>query len=256
MRHSNQIAVVTGGSQGIGWGIAEKLGKEGARVIIGARKPPTKAFSWEIDYQPLDVADENSIAKFFDNIEKTYGGLDILVNNAGMMFQKHFLDTSVADWDRVMAVNLRGVFICSKYAAELMLKNEGGAIINMGSIEGMAANPDHAPYAASKGGVHGLTRAIAVDMGQYGIRCNAVCPGWIATPLNENYFKSIDDKKRADRALRALHPSGRFGTPADVANLVSWLASDEAAWVTGQEFTVDGGRLARLSSVDFERALD
>ena len=145
---------------------------------------------------------------------------------------------------------LRGVFICSKYAAELMIKKEGGAIINIGSIEGIANNPDHAPYAASKAGVHGLTRATAVDMGPYGIRCNAVCPGWIMTTLNQNYFGTTKDMNGFDGAMRRLHPTRRLGTPADVANMVSWLASDEAAWVTGQEFIVDGGRLARLSGVD------
>lgn len=252
MRHSNQVAVVTGGSQGIGWAIAEKLGKEGARVIVGARKAPVEAFSSEIDYHPLDVTDESSIAAFFEYVEKARGRLDILVNGAGIMLQMHFRDTGVADWDRVMAVNLRGVFICSKYAVELMVKNKAGAIVNIGSIEGMANNPDHAPYAASKAGVHGLTRATAVDMGPYGIRCNAVCPGWIVTPLNQNYFEGDEDLEEIEKALGRVHPAQRLGTPADVANLVSWLASDEAAWVTGQEFVVDGGRLAQLSGVDSE----
>jgi meso-butanediol dehydrogenase/(S,S)-butanediol dehydrogenase/diacetyl reductase len=251
MRHDNQVAVVTGASQGIGWGIADKLGQEGARVVIGDIQPPSETFSFEVDYQALDVTDESSVAAFFENVEKTHGGLDILVNNAGIMFEKHFLETSLADWDRMMAVNLRGVFVCSKYAVELMMKKDGGAIVNIGSIEGNANNPDHAPYAASKSGVHGLTRAIAVDMGPHGIRCNAVCPGWIVTPLNEGYFKTLKNREKADAAMRGLHPAGRLGTPADVANLVSWLASEEAAWITGQEYTVDGGRLARPSIVDF-----
>jgi meso-butanediol dehydrogenase/(S,S)-butanediol dehydrogenase/diacetyl reductase len=252
MRHDNQVAVVTGASQGIGWGIADKLGQEGARVVIGDIQPPTEAFSFEVDYQPLDVTSESSVATFFKSVEKTHGQLDILVNNAGIMFEKHFLETSLADWDRMMAVNLRGVFICSKYAVELMMKTNGGAIVNIGSIEGNANNPDHAPYAASKSGVHGLTRAIAVDMGPHGIRCNAVCPGWIVTPLNEGYFKTLKNREKADAAMRGLHPAGRLGTPADVANLVSWLASEEASWITGQEYTVDGGRLARPSIVDFK----
>ena len=252
MRHKDQVAVITGASQGIGWGIAKKLGKEGAQVVIGDIQPPTEAFPFEVDYKPLDVTDESSVATFFKGVEATYGGLDILVNNAGIMFEKHFLDTSVADWDRMMAVNLRGVFICSKYAVELMMNKDGGAIVNIGSIEGNANNPDHAPYAASKSGVHGLTRAIAVDMGPKGIRCNAVCPGWIVTPLNEDYFKTLKNREKADAAMCGLHPCGRLGTPADVANLVSWLASDEAAWITGQEYTVDGGRLARPSIVDFK----
>ena len=251
MRHKDQVAVITGASQGIGWGIADKLGQEGARVVIGDIQPPTESFTFEVDYQPLDVTDESSVATFFENVANNYGKLNILVNNAGIMFEKHFLDTSVKDCDRMMAVNLRGVFICSKYAVELMMKSEGGAIVNIGSIEGNANNPDHAPYAASKSGVHGLTRAIAVDMGHHGIRCNAVCPGWIVTPLNEGYFETLKNREKADELMRGLHPAGRLGTPADVANLVSWLASDEASWITGQEYTVDGGRLSRPSIVDF-----
>ena len=243
---------MTGASQGIGWGIAQKLGSEGARLIIGDIQPPTEDSAFAVDYEPLDVTDESSAATFFKKIKAAYGGLDILVNNAGIMFEKHFLDTTIADWDRMMAVNLRGVFICSKYAVELMMAKGGGTIVNIGSIEGNANNPDHAPYAASKSGVHGLTRGIAVDMGPHGIRCVAVCPGWIVTPLNEGYFKTLKNRERADTAMRGLHPAGRLGTPADVANLVSWLASDEAAWITGHEYTVDGGRLARPSIVDFK----
>ena len=109
------------------------------------------------------------------------------------------------------------------------------------------------PYAASKSGIAGLTRSIAVDLGSYGIRCNSVCPGWIETQLNEDYFKGVKDKAEAEKAIRSLHPSGRFGTPQDVANLVSWLASEEAGWITGQEFIVDGGRLAKLAGVDVKR---
>jgi len=253
MRHANQVAVVTGGSQGIGWAIAEKLESEGAQVIIGARNPPAALSSERMAYQPLDVSEEASISDFFSFIARTYGSLDLLVNGAGIMFQKHFLDTTVEDWDRMMSVNLRGVFICSKYAVQIMMKSGAGTIINLGSVEGIANNPDHAPYAASKAGIHGLTRATAVDMGQYGIRCNSVCPGWIETPLNQGYFAESTDKERVGKLMRALHPLQRLGTPADVANLVSWLASDEASWVTGQEFIVDGGRMARLSGVDPEQ---
>lgn len=249
MRHSNQVAVVTGGSQGIGMGIAEKLAKEGAQVIIGARKPPVHQSAYELDFHPLDVASEESVAAFFRYVEASYDRLDVIVNAAGMMFQKPFLETRLADWDQMMAVNLRGVFICSQFAAKLMMKNQAGSIINIGSIEGMASNPEHTPYAASKAGVHGLSRAIAVDTGQYGLRCNTVCPGWIETPLNQGYFESEADKAHFDRAMCSVHPAQRLGTPEDVANMVSWLASDEAVWVTGQEFIIDGGRLARLSGV-------
>jgi len=250
MRHKDKVAVVTGASQGIGWSIANKLGAEGAKVIVGDIRPITKLFSFDAAHRRLDVTDEDSVKKFFRELKEEFGALDILVNNAGIMFEKHFLDTSVEDWDRMMAVNLRGGFVCSKYAFELMMSG-GGAIVNIGSIEGNATNPDHAPYAASKSGVHGLTRAIAVDMGRYKIRCNAVLPGWIVTALNEGYFDTLKNRERAERAMIDLHPGGRLGRPEDVANMVSWLASDEAAWVTGHEFIIDGGRLARPSLADF-----
>lgn len=252
MRHKDKVAVVTGASQGIGWGIANKLGAEGARVIVGDLNQIADPFPFEAVYRHLDVTDETSVKRFFAEVENLFGRLDILVNNAGIMFEKHFLDTSVEDWDRMMAVNLRGVFVCSKYAAELMIQAQGGVIINIGSIEGNANNPNHAPYAASKSAVHGLTRAIAVDMGPHNIRCNAVLPGWIVTALNEGYFETLKNREKAEQAMVALHPAGRLGSPADVAAMVSWLASEEAAWITGQEFIVDGGRLARPSIVDFD----
>jgi meso-butanediol dehydrogenase/(S,S)-butanediol dehydrogenase/diacetyl reductase len=251
MRHQDKVAVVTGASRGIGWGIASQLGAEGARVVVGDVIPLAKPFTFEAHHRHLDVTQEAAVKAFFDGIEQEFGRLDILVNNAGIMFEKHFLNTTVADWDRMMAVNLRGVFICSQYAARLMMKSGGGAIVNIGSIEGNATNPDHAPYAASKSGVHGLTRAIAVDMGPHNIRCNAVLPGWIVTELNEGYFATLKNRAKAEQAMIALHPAGRLGSPADVARMVSWLASAEAAWITGHEFVVDGGRLARPSLADF-----
>jgi meso-butanediol dehydrogenase/(S,S)-butanediol dehydrogenase/diacetyl reductase len=252
MRHKAKVAVITGASQGIGWGIANKLGAEGAKVIVGDLHKFTEDFPFEAVYKHLDVTDESLVKQFFEAIEQRFGRLDILVNNAGIMFEKSFLDTSVADWDRMMAVNLRGVFVCSKYAAELMMEGGGGAIVNIGSIEGNACNPDHVPYAASKSGVNGLTRAIAVDMGPHNIRCNVVLPGWIVTALNEGYFETLKNREKAEQAMIGLHPAGCLGSPVDVANIVSWLASDESAWITGHEFVVDGGRLARPSIADFE----
>lgn len=257
-RLQGKLAMITGGSRGIGRAIAEKLASEGAHVMIG----DINSFNPELDsqqehsrniyYQYMDVTDTSSIKKIFRTIHQKFGYLDILVNNAGIMFEKSIEDTNEEDWDRMMQVNLKGVFFCSKYAIDAMRRSRDGAIINIGSIEGLACNPNHTAYAASKGGVHALTRALAIDLGREGIRCNAICPGWINTELNESYFEQANDRTACEKAIIALHPIGRMGLPEDIANMVCWLVSNEAGFVTGQEFIIDGGRLARLPLVDFD----
>jgi NAD(P)-dependent dehydrogenase (short-subunit alcohol dehydrogenase family) len=257
-RLQDKVAMITGGSRGIGRAIAEKLSFEGTHVTVGdiisfnQERETQQEHLQNIYYQYLDVTDTSSIKKIFERILQKFGHLDILVNNAGIMFEKRIEDTSEEDWDRMMLVNLKGVFFCTKYAIDAMRRSRGGAIINIGSIEGLSCNPNHTAYAASKGGVHALTRAIAVDLGREGIRCNAICPGWINTELNEGYFDQANDRAACERAIIALHPVGRMGLPEDIANMVCWLVSNEAGFVTGQEFIIDGGRLARLPLVDFD----
>ncbi|MGD8389485.1 MAG: SDR family NAD(P)-dependent oxidoreductase [Desulfobacteraceae bacterium] len=258
-RLDGKVAVTTGGARGIGRAVVEKLYAEGAHVIIADAGPcefleetATAGQGPTLSYRYMDVTDENVVGQVFQDVFAIHGRLDILVNNAGIAFDKPIEETTEAEWDLMMNVNLKGVFLCTKYAVPLMRRTGGGAIVNIGSLEGLAANPRRTAYAASKGGVHALTRAVALDHGPDNIRCNAVCPGWINTPFNDSFFETLKDQDAGRRAIIGLHPVGRMGLPEDVANTVCWLVSDESGFITGQEIVVDGGRLCRLPLADFE----
>jgi NAD(P)-dependent dehydrogenase (short-subunit alcohol dehydrogenase family) len=153
---------------------------------------------------------------------------------------------SEQDWDQMMAINLKAPFLLTKKAMPLLRQRGGGSIINIGSIEGLASNPGHPAYSASKAGIHGLTAAVAVDHGRDGVRCNAIAPGWINSDLSDAYIESMPDSGRVRRELLAMHPAGRLGEPRDVGNLAVWLGSDESGFVTGQVFVIDGGRTKKL----------
>jgi NAD(P)-dependent dehydrogenase (short-subunit alcohol dehydrogenase family) len=175
-----------------------------------------------------------------------FGGLDILVNNAGIMFEKTVEEMSEQDWDRMMAINLKAPFLLTRKAMPVLRERGGGSIINIGSIEGLASNPGHPAYSASKAGIHGFTAAVAVDHGRDGVRCNAIAPGWINSDLSDAYLESMPDSARVRRELLAMHPAGRLGEPRDVGNLAVWLGSDDSSFVTGQVFVMDGGRTKKL----------
>jgi meso-butanediol dehydrogenase/(S,S)-butanediol dehydrogenase/diacetyl reductase len=168
------------------------------------------------------------------------------VNNAGIMFERSVADIRLDEWDRMMDINMRAPLFLAQAALPHLQRRGGGSIINIGSIEGLSANPLHAAYCASKAGIHGMTRAMAVDLGRDGIRCNAIAPGWIASELSENYLESQPDAASARKALDRLHPVGRVGRPADVGDLAVFLASDRSAFMTGEIVVLDGGRTAKL----------
>ncbi|MCB1335014.1 MAG: SDR family oxidoreductase [Roseivivax sp.] len=240
-RFAGKVALVTGGRTGIGLAIARRLRDDGARVFTAQRGADA-----EFEGITADLADPAVPAQVVAEVAARAGRLDILVNNAGIMQEARAEDMSPQDWARMLAINLTAPFLLIK-AALPHLRATRGAIVNIGSIEGIGCNPHHAAYSATKAGLHGLTRAIAVDHGAEGIRCNAVAPGWIDTELAEIYIDSFPDPAAFRRDIARIHPVGRTGKAEDVAGLVAWLASDEAAFVAGQVWTIDGGRMTKLS---------
>jgi meso-butanediol dehydrogenase/(S,S)-butanediol dehydrogenase/diacetyl reductase len=242
-----KTAVVTGASKGIGLAIATRFLEEGARVVLASRtEPPELPAAWRgrATWKAADVARAGDVEALFGYVSDELGGLDVLVNNAGIQIEKTLAETNEEEWDRLMEVNMKGLFLCSKAAIRLMRGHGGGVIVNLGSIAGMASDHGMAAYNASKAGVHGLTRSVAVDHGHEGIRCNAICPGWIMTEMALEAFALADDPAAAERKAVARHPVGRLGRPEDIAAMAAWLASDDAAFATGQLFTVDGGLIA------------
>lgn len=236
----NRVALVTGGAQSIGAAIANGLAAAGATVVVGDLNPSDVHQS-----MTLDVSDESAVERTIAAIITEHERLDIVVNNAGIMFEESVATHDRSRWDKMLAVNLTGPMLLTKHASKHLAASGHGAIVNVGSIEGDRCNPNHAAYAATKSGVHGLTRATAIDLGPMGIRCNAIAPGWIDTPLNASYVDSHPDRELVLDELAKLHPIGRVGAPSDVADVVVWLASDESRFVTGQVITIDGGRTAR-----------
>lgn len=243
-RLQGRTAVVTGGRRGIGRSIVEAFRGEGARVLTCGRGARPDDLDSGIGWVTADVSQLGDVERLVAAALESTGAVHVLVNNAGVQVEKTTVASTDADWDLVMGVNAKGVFLtCRSFIPELA-KAGGGAIVNIGSIAAQVADPEMALYSASKAFVHGLTRSIAVDHGAEGIRCNAISPGWILTEMAHAAFAMAGDGAAAERDALARHPVGRLGTPEDIARTAVWLASDDAAFVTGQTFVVDGGLTA------------
>ena len=241
MRFDGKTVLITGGRSGIGRATAERFADEGARVFTAQRGEDDLYESISVD-----LADPAAPQAVIDQVIRQSGRLDVLVNNAGIMQEASVEDMPLEDWMQTININLTAPFLMIK-AAMPYLRQTKGAIVNTGSIEGLGSNPKHAAYGASKAGLHGLTKAVAVDHGDDGIRCNAVAPGWIDTDLNIDYIESMEDPAAFRRDIGKIHPLGRTGKSEEVASLITFLASSDASFITGQVYTIDGGRMTKLS---------
>lgn len=253
MKLKDQVAIVTGASKGIGKGVAAVFAREGAKVVLAANglkegeqaAAEIREANGEALFVQCDVANEENVKTLVRKTVEAFGRLDILVNNAGIGTYKSVLDVTSEEWDRCLAVNLKGVFLCSKYSIPHMQAVGKGAIINMSSVHAHATANGVAPYCASKGAITALTRNMAIDYGPV-VRVNSIAPGWIWTPLIEDLFNGYDDPAAVRKQVEERQVMKRIGTPEDVGYACAFLASEEAAFITGTQLFVDGGLTAVL----------
>lgn len=248
-----RVALVTGGGGGVGRAVCRRFLEEGADVYAAGLEDSENDDSDHAlsHFLRFDVTSEDEVIAGIAAIEATHGGLDIVVNAAGIEIEKTVEHTSLAEWNRIFAVNVTGTYLTSKHALPLLRRSKHASIINLGSYDGFIADPNLAAYCATKGAVHALTKAMAVDHGPEGIRVNAICPGFIDTPMLDQFYP--DGVNTADARAEAIrvHPLRTIGTPEDVANLANWLASDEARYATGQLWVLDGGISAQVQQMRF-----
>ena len=246
---NNQVAVVTGGSFGIGRATAIAFAKKGAKVVIADWKENEETidliekYGGEAIFVKCDVSNRTDVKALIDKTIDTFGRLDFAFNNAGIEGISAIVqECSEENWDKTIGINLKGIWLCMKYEIPEMLKNGKGVIVNCSSVAGLVGFRGSPAYVASKYGVIGLTKTAALECAKLGIRVNAVCPGIIKTPMID---RATGNKKEVEQQFMAMEPVGRFGLPEEIANAVLWLCSDEASFVTGIEMPVDGGFVAQ-----------
>ena len=255
MRLKDKVAIVTGGSQGIGRGIVKNFAEGGAKVVIADINSETgeqaeiefKNENLKVAFLKTDVSNENDVKNLMKFTADKFGSIDILVNNAAVNYRKAVHETSLEEWNSLMNVNLTGAFLCSKYAIPEMQKQESASIINIVSWHAETTITRLAAYASAKGGLTALTRQMALDYGKDQIRVNAVGPSTVETPMLEKTFESLDDPEEAMKQSLEFNPMGRFGKVDDIAKACLFFASDDSAFVSGQTMMVDGGQINKVS---------
>jgi len=240
----DKVALVTGGSRGIGRETCMLLANSGAKVILNYNRSKEKAEEVEkeiesqggtADIFEADISDPEKVSSLFDFITNTHNRLDILVNNAGIIKDNLLLSMKLSEWDKVIDTNLKGAFLCSQKASEMMMANHSGKIVNISSIGAIKGGRGQSNYASAKGGLISFTRSCAVELAGKGIQVNAVLPGMIVTDMSTRVRKRAGDK------ILEMIPAARFGEPADIAKLIVFLSSSNADYITGQAISVDGG---------------
>ena len=248
MRLENKVAIVTGSSKGIGEGIARVFSQEGARIVVVCRTEDAgRKMADELGaperraiFVQTDVKSSESIQNMIATTIETFGKLDILVNNAGYHISKNVEETSEEEWEFIINTNLRSTFLCSKYAIPHLRKTKGN-IINISSMVGLVGQPNAGAYSSTKGGQIAMSKGMAIDFAPDGIRVNVICPGWIQTPLVDDWFSQQKDPQAAQEYIFGQHPLGRIGTIEECGKAALYLASDDAAFVTGITLNIDGG---------------
>ncbi|MCU0512938.1 MAG: SDR family oxidoreductase [Anaerolineae bacterium] len=252
-RFSGQVAVITGATGAIGSATAHLLAAEGAVVaLLDQQVAAGEALAAALQHQggqalfvPCDVSSDSAMPAALAQVAQSAGGPTLLVTIAGINLNGTLETLTVADWDRMMAVNVRGVFLAAKYTVPFMKQAGRGAIVNMSSVSAFVGSKDSSPYVTTKGAVLSFSRSIAGELAPYGIRVNAICPGWVNTPFTDQYINAAPDPKALRDFASGQHLLNRMAEPAEVAQGIAWLLSDAASFVTGTELFVDGGFMIR-----------
>ena len=242
----DKVTIITGGGSGIGEAMCKHFADKKAKVIIlDNNEAEGRRVSQEnkSDFIKCDISDESSVDDAFNQIERNYGRIDILINNAGIAHIGKITDTNPEDFDRIIKINVRGAYLCTRASINSMIKNNKGCILNMASVASNLGIPDRFAYSTSKGAVYTMTLSVARDYVDQGIRCNCICPARVHTPFVDNYLKNNypGEEKEMFAKLEATQPIGRMAKPEEIAALAGYICSDEAAFVTGSAFDIDGG---------------
>lgn len=254
MRFQDQVVVITGAGRGIGYSLAERFNSEGAKVVIAEKNPEIGAASAQklkATFEPLDVSNVANVKQVVEAVVKRHGRIDVWVNNAGIAHKGYAVDLEPEDWDADIGVMLSGAFYCARYAGKVMIEQGRGNMVNVASVNGLFAQKGRAPYCSAKAGLIMLTKVLASEWAEHGIRVNAVAPGVVMTELVR---QGIDQGIVTEQAYLSRIPMGRMGELNEVVEAVTFLASDEASFVTGEVLRVDGGWTAYHLFYPFEEA--